>query len=104
MKYYNYSDLRKDFPDPCNLIDRENAEQYPNAVFMEAVVGEKIDEEGNQDLMILFSCDGTQQILWVWVSGNLLEDNDSYIDEYYFVTYNEGAQYLDSLEKGKWGE
>jgi hypothetical protein len=99
MRYYNYSELKKDFPDPCDLIDRENAMQHPNAVFVEAVVGEELDEDGQKDLMVLFDCGVQNDLLWVWING--LSSEESYIDEYYFVPNDEGMKYLNSLEEGK---
>jgi hypothetical protein len=102
MRYTNYAELKKDFPDPCQLMDDENENQYPDTSFVEAVIGANMDEEGNQDMMALFDYGNDKELLWVWICGRLSQEDDSYIDEYYTVSKQDAHQYLILLENGEW--
>ena len=97
--YFNFDDLKKDYPGISESIDMENEGQFPHAKFVVATSGQYgvgIDRD-NEDLIVLFDVGIPEEVLFVSACGYLpdsVPDSRTYIDEYYVMPELEARQHM----------
>ncbi len=97
-KILTHQQVRKNYPIPYQIVETENAHQYPKAMFLVAGLEYTNDEPTLHIIYDIASLDGA---LWAWVAGDLSNDfegcDGAYIDEYYEITWAEVYAIFPSL-------
>lgn len=90
MKIYkDFESLESDFSISAFYIKDENSQQYPSAKF---IIGAYEDDDDG--LNVFFETENKDMVLWVWVQGvELGNEDDCYIDEYYEIPISEAQQH-----------
>lgn len=99
-EFNSFEQIAEQFPGAYEMIMEENDAQYPNAKFVAGAVGKNHPSDEELDIMVLFDVGTPDQVLWVWVSGDITDpvpNRGSFIDEYYEVSLEEGTSYLNGL-------
>lgn len=92
MKFFrSLEEIRQVYPGAYSLIVSENEAQYPNATFI--IAG--LEDEGTEyeSLNVFFDVGVKDEILWVWPSGDMEEEDGGYIDEYYLISIEDANKY-----------
>lgn len=99
-------------PNTANLIEIENKMQCPNAKFIVGGIMSMSEDGDTKDLVVFFDAgngeentlrkfrgdDTTPLVLWVWAPLGDEEDlDDSFIDEYYEISFEQAKQYCGEI-------
>lgn len=81
-------------PNTVFSIENENKMQCPNAKFIIGGIMSMSADGDTKDLVVFFDAGTQGQVLWVWAPLGDEEDlDDSFIDEYYEISFAEAEQY-----------
>lgn len=87
--YKSLDEFRKKFTKTTESVESENQHQFPHAKFIVAGID---DEYNGKTLTMFFHIGKNDSFLWVWVGGDLDED-DTFIDEYCEIPIDDVQKY-----------